>query len=334
MVDYLQPNHIYQLINYGQKLVKDNAFVQSLINKAMEGKGLTPDEAAILLHIEDQELMDLMIQAAHEIKEKIYGRRIVLFAPLFISNYCVNHCIYCRYKASNQSFQRRKLSSTEVKEEVEGLLSLGHNRIVLEAGEDARECSMDYIIQTIKDINSVKVNTENIRQINVNVAATTVKNYQRLKEAEIGTYILFQETYHKSTYEKFHPRGPKSNFLWHSTTMDRALIGGIEDVGVGVLLGLYDYKYEIIAMLLHANYLEQSHGVGPHTISVPRLKVAENVCLENFPHLVSEIEFKKIVAILRLSVPYAGLILSTSEESDLRDELLALGITQISTMER
>ena len=272
-----------------------------------------------------------MYAVSKKIKEKIYGKRIVMFAPLYISNYCVNNCRYCGYKHCNDELFRKKLNSEELIAEVKALEKLGHKRIALEAGEDPINCSIDYVLDCIKDIYSIKFKNGSIRRINVNIAATTVENYKRLKEAEIGTYILFQESYHKPTYEYFHLQGPKKDYEYHTTAMFRAREAGIDDVGIGVLYGLYDYKYETIAMIRYANELEKVTGVGPHTISVPRLRPAENVSLENYPHLVADKDFKKLVAVLRLAVPYTGLIISTREEAGFRDEIIDIGISQVSS---
>ena len=254
-----------------------------------------------------------------------------MFAPLYISNYCVNNCRYCGYKHCNDELFRKKLNSEELIAEVKALEKLGHKRIALEAGEDPINCSIDYVLDCIKDIYSIKFKNGSIRRINVNIAATTVENYKRLKEAEIGTYILFQESYHKPTYEYFHLQGPKKDYEYHTTAMFRAREAGIDDVGIGVLYGLYDYKYETIAMIRYANELEKVTGVGPHTISIPRLRPAENVSLENYPHLVADKDFKKLVAVLRLAVPYTGLIISTREEAGFRDEIIDIGISQVSS---
>lgn len=327
---FINDNEIFKILDEAKKQAEDREYVLSILEKAKEAKGLTPFEAAVLLNIEDKELLDKMFKMAKEIKERIYGRRIVLFAPLYVSNYCVNECEYCGYKHSNCSFKRKKLTMSELIEEVKVLESLGHKRLALEAGEDPQNCPIEYILDCIRTIYSIKFDNGSIRRINVNIAATSVENYRKLKEAEIGTYILFQETYHRETYEKMHKKGPKHNYDYHTTAMDRAMEGGIDDVGLGVLYGLYDYKYETVAMLLHAQHLEEKFGVGPHTVSVPRLKRAEGVDLDKFPYLVSDEDFKKIVAILRLSLPYTGMILSTREEPKFRDEVIALGISQIS----
>lgn len=328
--EVIRDHEIVAAIDEGRRLAEDQEHIARLLAKAKTCAGLTHQEAAVLLHVQDPAVWNEIFAAAREIKEKIYGKRIVLFAPLYVSNYCVNNCDYCGYKHSNTSFQRRRLTMEELEKEVEVLQSLGHKRIVLEVGEDPKNCSIDYVLECIRKTYSVKVNNGSIRRINVNIAATTVEDYRKLRDAEIGTYILFQESYHKTTYEKHHPQGPKRDYDWHTTAMHRAMQGGIDDVGVGVLYGLYEYKYETIAMLMHAEHLEESFGVGPHTVSVPRIRAAEGVTLGMYPHLVTDEQFKQIVAILRLSVPYAGMILSTREESGFRDEVLALGVSQIS----
>ncbi|MCX7904464.1 MAG: [FeFe] hydrogenase H-cluster radical SAM maturase HydG [Caloramator sp.] len=328
--DFIVHEEIIESMKYGEEKSKDKAYVREILQKSRECKGLTHREAAVLLHVEDEDVLNEMFKTAREIKEKIYGKRIVLFAPLYVSNYCVNNCYYCGYKHTNQSFKRRRLTMDELVEEVKILESLGHKRLALEAGEDPVNCPIEYILECIKTIYSIKFENGSIRRINVNIAATSVENYKKLKEAGIGTYILFQETYHRPTYEKMHPSGPKHDYNYHTTAMDRAMQAGIDDVGIGVLYGLYDYRYDTIAMLMHAEHLDNTYGVGPHTISVPRLREAEGVSLENFPYLVSDRDFKKIVAVLRLAVPYTGMILSTREEPKFRDEVIGLGISQIS----
>ncbi|ELC8414431.1 [FeFe] hydrogenase H-cluster radical SAM maturase HydG [Clostridium perfringens] len=330
-LDFIKDNEINSLIAKGKELVSDKELVREIIEKSKSAEGLTPEETAVLINLEDKELIEEMFKAARQVKEKLYGKRLVVFAPLYVSNYCVNNCTYCGYKHCNDELKRKKLNKEQLIEEVKVLESLGHKRIALEAGEDPVNAPLDYILDCIKSIYSIKFDNGSIRRINVNIAATTVENYKRLKDAEIGTYILFQETYHKPTYERLHVSGPKHNYNYHTTAMHRAREAGIDDIGMGVLYGLYDYKYETLAMLMHAMDLEETTGVGPHTLSVPRIRPAENVSLENYPYLVDDEDFKKIVAILRLAVPYAGLILSTREEPGLRDEIIALGVSQVST---
>ncbi|MDK0788332.1 [FeFe] hydrogenase H-cluster radical SAM maturase HydG [Clostridium perfringens] len=330
-LDFIKDDEINSLIAKGKELVSDKELVREIIEKSKSAEGLTPEETAVLLNLEDKELIEEMFKAARQVKEKLYGKRLVVFAPLYVSNYCVNNCTYCGYKHCNDELKRKKLNKEQLIEEVKVLESLGHKRIALEAGEDPVNAPLDYILDCIKSIYSIKFDNGSIRRINVNIAATTVENYKRLKDAEIGTYILFQETYHKPTYERLHVSGPKHNYNYHTTAMHRAREAGIDDIGMGVLYGLYDYKYETLAMLMHAMDLEETTGVGPHTLSVPRIRPAENVSLENYPYLVDDEDFKKIVAILRLAVPYSGLILSTREEPGLRDEIIALGVSQVST---
>ena len=329
-LDFIKDDEINSLIEKGKELVSDKELVREIIEKSKSAEGLTPEETAVLLNLEDKELIEEMFKAARQVKEKLYGKRLVVFAPLYVSNYCVNNCTYCGYKHCNDELKRKKLNKEQLIEEVKVLESLGHKRIALEAGEDPVNAPLDYILDCIKSIYSIKFDNGAIRRINVNIAATTVENYKRLKDAEIGTYILFQETYHKPTYERLHVSGPKHNYNYHTTAMHRAREAGIDDIGMGVLYGLYDYKYETLAMLMHAMDLEETTGVGPHTLSVPRIRPAENVSLENYPYLVDDEDFKKIVAILRLAVPYAGLILSTRETPEMRRELLKYGVSQIS----
>ena len=269
-------------------------------------------------------------RAARDIKERIYGKRIVFFAPLYISNYCVNGCTYCGYHRGNDAITRRRLNAEEVGLEVVALEEMGHKRLALEVGEDPQNCPIEYVLEMIKTIYSVKEKKGSIRRVNVNIAATTVEEYRKLKEVGIGTYILFQETYHRGTYGAVHPSGPKRDYDWHTLAMDRAMEGGIDDVGFGVLFGLYDHKYEVLAMLFHALHLEERFGVGPHTISFPRIRPAAGVDVSTFPHLVHDEEFKKLVAIVRLAVPYTGMILSTRETAAFRDEVVAVGISQLS----
>ncbi|MDD2338663.1 MAG: [FeFe] hydrogenase H-cluster radical SAM maturase HydG, partial [Geobacteraceae bacterium] len=308
----------------------DKTLVRELINKAGEYHGLSAGEVAILLEVRDPELLKEMYAAAARVKQAIYGKRIVLFAPLYLSSHCVNNCVYCGYKRSNKEQLRHRLTLEEVKKEVEIMESLGHKRLALEAGEDPVNCPIDYITDAVREIYSIKDGNGAIRRVNVNIAATTIEDYRKLKEADIGTYILFQETYHRKTYADLHLAGPKRDYNWHTTAMDRAMQAGIDDVGIGVLYGLYDFKYETVAMFLHAEHLDQTFGVGPHTISIPRMRPAGDVNMKSFPHLVSDEDFRKIIAIIRLAVPYTGMILSTREDPALRDELITYGISQIS----
>ena len=308
---------------------QDPAAVRAILDKAATYGGLTHREAAVLLEVQSPDILGEIFTLARRIKERIYGRRIVMFAPLYLSDYCVNRCAYCGYSCGNQ-IARRKLSQAELAEEVRVLESMGHKRLALEAGEDPVNCPLDYILECIKTIYSLRFDNGVIRRVNVNIAATTVEDYRRLKDAGIGTYILFQETYHKPTYLALHKGGPKRNYEWHTEAHDRAMTGGIDDVGLGALFGLYDWRYDTLGMLMHAEHLEASLGVGPHTLSVPRIRAAEGVDSKDFPYLVSDDDFKKVVAVLRLAVPYTGMILSTREPMGYRDEVIALGISQVS----
>lgn len=303
--------------------------VQRIIAKARQAKGLSLQEVAVLLQVEDSQLLADIFSASKEVKEQIYGKRVVLFAPLYISDYCINNCTYCGYQ-SNNSFKRHKLTQDQLIQEVKLLEQMGHKRIALEAGEHPVECGLDYVLECIDTIYNVKFGNGSIRRINVNIAATSVSDYQRLKRANIGTYILFQETYHAGAYNTVHVSGPKADYGWHTTAHHRAMSAGIEDVGFGVLFGLYDYKYEVLAMLQHVADLEASFGVGPHTISVPRLRPARGMSLSQYPYQVRDEDYLKIIAVLRLAVPYTGIILSTRETPALRDRLLDYGISQMS----
>lgn len=303
--------------------------VEHIIEKALVCDGLSLEDVATLIRVEDPKLLESIYAAASTIKHKIYGNRIVMFAPLYVSNYCVNGCTYCGYKCGNE-FTRKRLTDEELQVEARVLVEMGHKRIVLEAGEDDVNCPIDYITHAMDVLYKTKVDNGAIRRINVNVAATTVENYKLLKAADIGTYILFQETYHEETYKSFHPKGPKSNYLYHLTAMDRAMEGGIDDVGIGALFGLYDYRFELLGMMMHKEHLEEKFGVGPHTMSVPRIRKAKGVAVEGMPYAVTDEEFKKIVALIRLAVPYTGIILSTREEVEFREEVINLGVSQIS----
>jgi 2-iminoacetate synthase len=326
---FIDDEKIVILLASGKAAAESTDEVGRIINKAALYHGLTPEEVAVLLHVEDPALLQKIYETSVAIKERIYGKRLVLFAPLYISDYCVNDCVYCGY-GHRHDFPRRRLTTEEIKKEVAVLEQMGHKRIVIECGEDSKNCPIDYVLEAMETIYSVKKDNGSIRRINVNIAGTTVENYTKLKKAGIGTYILFQESYHRPTFAKMHPSGPKGDYDWHTCAFDRAMQGGIDDVGFGVLFGLYDYKYEVVAMFLHALHLEEVFGVGPHTISVPRLRPAAGISLKLFPHAVSDADFKKLVAIIRLAVPYTGMIISTREEADFRNELLAIGISQLS----
>lgn len=324
---FIDHGYIHQLLEDAKKVPPEE--MGKILDKARLGQGLTHQEVAALLQLEDPQLLEEMFQIAGNIKKAIYGNRVVLFTPLYISDYCVNNCKYCGYRCSNK-FDRKKLSLEEIRAEVEAIEKMGHKRIALEAGEDPVNCSLDYILDAIKTIYSTTNHNGAIRRINVNIAATSVEAYRKLKEAEIGTYVLFQETYHQPTYEDMHPSGPKKDYLYHLTAFDRAMEAGIDDVGAGVLFGLYDPKFEVLGLLLHNEHLEKKFGVGFHTISVPRLRAAKGITLDNFPHLVDDELFKKLVAIIRIAVPFTGIILSTRESPAMRKELLKYGASQIS----
>jgi len=326
--DFIDEGLIADLLVKGSKASPADAL--KVIDKARNAQGLTPEEAAILLQSDDPGVLQALFQTAREVKEKIYGKRLVFFAPLYISNYCVNGCLYCGYRNKSETIRRRRLTQEEVGLEVSALEEMGHKRLAVEAGEDPKQCPIEYVLDTIKTIYSVKEKTGSIRRVNVNIAATTVENYRKLKEVGIGTYILFQETYHRETYREMHPTGPKKDYDYHTLAMDRAMEGGIDDVGLGVLYGLYDYRFEVISTLLHALHLEERFGVGPHTVSVPRLRPADGVNIDAFPHIVTDDKFKKVVAIIRLAIPYTGMLLSTREKPGFRDEVIQLGISQVS----
>lgn len=329
--DFINEDHIQYILERGREKAKNIEYIKDVIERAGDAKGLTIEEVAALLHVQDETALEKMYRVSRQIKQRIYGNRIVMFAPLYISDHCVNECVYCGYKCSNKgNISRKKLTTEQLIHEIEILEDLGHKRIVLEAGEDPINCPIDYVVECMETIYNIKKENGAIRRVNVNIAATTVENYTKLKEAGIGTYILFQETYHRETYKRMHPRGPKHDYDYHTTAMDRAMQGGLDDVGIGVLYGLYDYKFETIAMFMHAKHLEDMFGVGPHTISVPRLRPAAGMDQNSFPYLVNDADFKKLVSIIRLAVPYTGMILSTREEPNFREEIIALGISQIS----
>jgi 2-iminoacetate synthase len=319
---------IHAALAEGKRAVSRDA-VEAIIQKAEQAHGLTLEEVAILLNVHDPELVEEIFHCARAIKRKIYGRRLVLFAPLYVSDFCINNCVYCGYGAGHK-FARRRLTMDEIKAETLVLLNMGHKRLAMEAGEDPENCPIDYILDAINAVYSVETKNANIRRINVNIAATTVENFKKLKAAEIGTYILFQETYHRETYAKMHPRGPKSDYDWHTTAFDRSNAAGIDDNGAGVLFGLYDHKFEVLALMQHAAHLEAEFNCGPHTISVPRIRPAGGINLESFPHIVTDDEFKKLIAIIRMAVPYTGMIISTREDAGVRNECLELGISQLS----
>lgn len=328
--EFIDDEEINDTLNYAKSNKSNAELIDSIIEKAKTLKGLTHREAAVLLECDLEDKNEKMYKLAKEIKQKFYGNRIVMFAPLYLSNYCVNGCVYCPYHYKNKHISRKKLTQEEIKKEVIALQDMGHKRLAIEAGEDPENNPIEYILESIKTIYSIKHKNGAIRRVNVNIAATTVENYRKLKEAGIGTYILFQETYNKKSYEELHPTGPKHNYAYHTEAMDRAMEGGIDDVGLGVLFGLNMYKYDFVGLLMHAEHLEAAMGVGPHTISVPRIRPADDIDPDNFSNAISDDIFAKIVAVLRIAVPYTGMIVSTRESQKTRERVLELGISQIS----
>lgn len=328
--EFICDAEIKETIAQAAALATDKEYIKGIIEKARACKGITHREAAVLLECNDPELLEELYALAREIKHKFYGNRIVMFAPLYLSNYCVNGCVYCPYHAKNKTIRRKKLTQEEIRAEVIALQDMGHKRLALEAGEHPLMNPIEYILESIKTIYSIKHKNGAIRRVNVNIAATTVENYRRLKEAGIGTYILFQETYNKANYEQLHPTGPKKDYAYHTEAMDRAMQGGIDDVGIGVLFGLETYRYDFVGLLMHAEHLEAAYGVGPHTISVPRLCAADDIDTADFKNAVPDDMFHKIVAIIRIAVPYTGMIISTRESVKSREKVLELGVSQIS----
>ena len=328
--EFINDGEILDTLKYADENKDNLALIDKIIDKARLRKGLDHREASVLLACEDSERLAKIYDLAEQIKKDFYGDRIVMFAPLYLSNYCVNGCVYCPYHLKNKHICRKKLTQEEVKSEVIALQDMGHKRLAIEAGEDPVNNPIEYILECIKTIYSINHKNGAIRRVNVNIAATTVENYRKLKDAGIGTYILFQETYNKKSYEELHPTGPKHNYDYHTEAMDRAMQGGIDDVGIGVLFGLYEYKYEVIGTMLHVKHLEDTFGIGPHTISIPRIRMAEGVDLSLFPNIVTDEQFKTIIAVYRLAVPYTGMIISTREEQHFRDEIISLGISQTS----
>ncbi|MCI9615333.1 MAG: [FeFe] hydrogenase H-cluster radical SAM maturase HydG [Dorea sp.] len=328
--DFINHEEILETLAYADENKNNAALIESLIEKAALRKGLTHREASVLLACDDDAMNQKIFQLAEQIKKDFYGNRIVLFAPLYLSNYCVNGCTYCPYHLKNKHIARKKLTQDEIRREVIALQDMGHKRLALEAGEDPVHNTMDYYLDCINTIYSIKHKNGAIRRVNINIAATTVDNYRLLKEAGIGTYILFQETYHKESYLALHPTGPKHDYDYHTTAMDRAMEGGIDDVGVGVLFGLDKYRYEFAGLLMHAEHLEATFGVGPHTISVPRLRNADDIDADSFTNGIDDDTFAKIVACIRIAVPYTGMIISTRESQKTRERVLHLGISQIS----
>ena len=328
--EFINHEEILSTLAYADEHKHDKALITEILAKAKLEKGLSHREASVLLACDIPELNEEIFALAKKIKDDFYGDRIVLFAPLYLSNYCVNGCVYCPYHAKNKHIARKKLTQEDIKREVIALQDMGHKRLALETGEDPVNNPIEYVLESIKTIYSIKHKNGAIRRVNVNIAATTVENYRKLKEAGIGTYILFQETYHKESYEQLHPTGPKHNYAYHTEAMDRAMEGGIDDVGCGVLFGLEKYRYEFAGLLMHAEHLEARFGVGPHTISVPRIRRADDIDPSTFDNGIDDNTFAKIVACIRIAVPYTGMIVSTRESQACREKVLQLGISQIS----
>lgn len=328
--EFISHEEVLETLDYADKNKHNEELLDTIIQKAKKRKGLTHREASVLLACDIEEKNKEIYALAEQIKKDFYGNRIVMFAPLYLSNYCVNGCVYCPYHMKNKHIARKKLTQEEVEKEVIALQDMGHKRLAIEAGEDPEKNPIEYILECINTIYSIKHKNGAIRRVNVNIAATTVENYKKLADAGIGTYILFQETYHKESYEKLHPTGPKHDYSYHTEAMDRAMKGGIDDVGLGVLFGLELYKYEFAALLMHAEHLEEVYGVGPHTISVPRIRRADDIDPNVFDNGIDDDIFAKIVACIRVSVPYTGMIISTRESQKCRERVLHLGVSQIS----
>ena len=328
--EFIDHQEILDTLEYADANKNNVALIDQILNKARERKGLSHREASVLLACDIPEKVQELYALAEQIKKDFYGNRIVIFAPLYLSNYCVNGCLYCPYHQKNKHIPRKKLTQEEVEKEVIALQDMGHKRLAIETGEDPVNCPIEYVLDCIHTIYSIKHKNGAIRRVNVNIAATTVENYRKLKEAGIGTYVLFQETYHKESYEHLHPTGPKSNYCYHTEAMDRAMEGGIDDVGLGVLFGLELYRYEFAGLLMHAEHLEAVHGVGPHTISVPRVKHADDIDPDEFDNGIDDDTFLKICACIRVAVPYTGMIMSTRENQSVRERALHLGISQVS----
>lgn len=328
--EFISHEEILDTLAYAQENKNNEKLIDAILEKAKLRKGLTHREASVLLACEMPDKIQQVYALAEQLKKDFYGNRIVMFAPLYLSNYCINGCVYCPYHAKNKHIARKKLTQEEIVKEVTALQDMGHKRLALEAGEDPVNNPIEYILECIKTIYSIQHKNGAIRRVNVNIAATTVEEYRMLKEAGIGTYILFQETYHKESYEQLHPTGPKHNYAYHTEAMDRAMEGGIDDVGLGVLFGLERYAYEFAGLLMHAEHLEAVHGVGPHTISVPRVKRADDIDPDAFDNGIDDEIFAKIIACIRIAVPYTGMIISTRESKEVRERALHLGVSQIS----
>lgn len=328
--EFIDHQEIMDSIQYAQENKNNRELIEGLLTRAKDCKGLSHREALVLLECEEPDLVERMFHLAREIKQRFYGNRIVMFAPLYLSNYCVNGCTYCPYHFKNKHIARKKLTQEEIRREVIALQDMGHKRLALETGEDPVNNPIEYVLESIRTIYGIQHKNGAIRRVNVNIAATTVENYRKLKEAGIGTYILFQETYHKENYEKLHPTGPKHDYAYHTEAMDRAMEGGIDDVGIGVLFGLNHYRYDFTGLLMHAEHLEAVFGVGPHTISVPRIRNADDIDASAFEDAISDELFERIVAVIRIAVPYTGMIISTRESKATREKVLELGVSQIS----
>ena len=328
--EFIDHQEIMETLAYAQAHKTDRELIDRILDKARERKGLSHREASVLLDCELEDKNQEIFCMAEQIKKDFYGNRIVMFAPLYLSNYCINGCVYCPYHGQNKHIPRKKLTQEEIRQEVIALQDMGHKRLALETGEDPVHNPIEYVLESIKTIYSIKHKNGAIRRVNVNIAATTVENYRKLKEAGIGTYILFQETYHKESYEKLHPTGPKHDYNYHTEAMDRAMEGGIDDVGCGVLFGLELHRYEFAGLLMHAEHLEAVFGVGPHTISVPRIRRADDIDPDVFDNGIDDDTFAKLVACIRIAVPYTGMIISTRESQKCRERVLHLGISQIS----
>lgn len=328
--EFINDEEVLESLDYAEKNKGNLELANQILEKAKAMKGITHREAAVLLACEDKDVLNNIMTLAKEIKQRFYGNRIVMFAPLYLSNYCINGCTYCPYHAKNKHIARKQLSQEEIRREVIALQDMGHKRLALEAGEDPVRNTMDYYLESIETIYGIKHKNGAIRRVNINIAATTVENYARLKDAGIGTYILFQETYNKKSYQELHPTGPKSDYAYHTEAMDRAMEGGVDDVGIGVLFGLNMYRYDFVGLLMHAEHLEAACGVGPHTISVPRICPADDIDVADFSNAIPDEIFEKIVALIRIAVPYTGMIISTRESQRVRERVLQLGISQIS----
>ena len=327
--EFIHDGEIRATLAYAAEQRANKALIEEILVKANEGKGLSHREAAVLLEC-DNAWEEQIFSLARELKQRIYGNRIVMFAPLYLSNHCVNGCVYCPYHAQNRTIPRRKLTQEEIRREVIALQDMGHKRLALETGEHPKLSPIEYVLESIDTIYSIHHRNGAIRRVNVNIAATTVENYRLLKEAGIGTYILFEETYDRATYERLHPTGPKSDWAYHTEAMDRAMEGGIDDVGIGALFGLTNYRYDFVGLLMHAEHLEARFGVGPHTISVPRIRPADDIDPADFPDAVTDAKFRRLVAVLRLAVPYTGMIVSTRESQRSRELVLDVGVSQLS----